>query len=458
MSLRESVSTLLIIALLSSCFVHANNLRSMTDRQQASDISRKVSAPDKARKDPIDRLSAQAIREIEQHAPLVEKYLLEGKLAYGESTLLAQLKRHTSDDQSRFGLGVLQFLRAVERLAQDLYHYGLGNLSTRGLGIPFLRLPVPVNPEPEALSYYKAHKIIQTFLDNLAQTEATLASITDANVKLPLHFGMIRLDLNGNGQIDEDESLWKLYASLTRETKIQAREAKHFTISFDRGDVHWLRGYCHLLMAMCELYLAHDSKETFECTAHIFFPKVESPYGFLSKGKIEDVQTVDESRMNIFDLIALVHSIRWNVVEPQRMTAALYHLEGMVAQSKKTWKWIIAETDDDREWIPNPKQTGVIPNVQVTEAMVNAWTELMSEVEKVLAGELLIPFWRGDGGRGVNLRKVFTEPRTLDLVLWVQGSAAAPYLERGNMTKIETWRRLQSAFGNQFPGFAIWFN
>jgi len=38
-------------------------------------------------------------------------------------------------------------------------------------------------------------------------------------------------------------------------------------ILFDRGDVAWLRGYCHLLMAFGECYLAHDGKELFAGTA-----------------------------------------------------------------------------------------------------------------------------------------------------------------------------------------------
>jgi hypothetical protein len=263
--------------------------------------------------------------------------------------------------------------------------------------------------------------------------------------------------MNGDGQVTDDESLWKLYAGLRGDTRMDVQRAENFYINFDRGDVHWLRGYCHLLMAMCEVYLAHDTRDLFECTAHIFFPRVETPYGFLSKGK--RVIGVRSKDIDIIDLISLVHlSIRWNVAEPQRMAAALHHLEAMVAQSKESWKWIMAETDDDHEWIPNPKQTGVLPHAHVTEEMVSSWTELMNQIEKVLAGELLIPFWRGDDGRGVNVRKAFMEPHTLDLVLWVQGPAAAPYLEKGNTTHIETWQKLQSAFGRQFPGFALWFN
>lgn len=394
-------------------------------------------------------------REQMPHVPAVEKYLIEGRLQAGERDLQSQLNLRPDDDQLRFGLGTLQFLRAVEQLAQDLYRYGLRTEVNTDLSfIPLVRLPLPINAHPNTLSYQQAQTMVKTFLANLAKADATLAPISSATVKLPLHFGLIRLDLNGDGHADADETLWKLYAGLNNENNISAESARKFYIGFDRGDVHWLRGYCHLLMAICDVYLAHDTKETFDCTAHMFFPKVDSPYKFLSHGK----QVFRSGDYDVLDLVALIHTIRWRVAEPERMNAALHHLEAVVAQSKESWKFIMAETDDDHEWLPNPRQTGVIPNVHVSKEMVDTWQYFMSEAGNVLEGKLLIPFWRADDGRGVNLRKVFTEPRTLDLVLWVQGSAAAPYLQNGPKTKEGLWRRLQDAFGDNFPGFAVYFN
>jgi hypothetical protein len=90
--------------------------------------------------------------------------------------------------------------------------------------------------------------------------------------------------------------------------------------------------------------------------------------------------------------------------------------------------------------------------------MVDSWLEFVEEAEALLAGKRLVPFWRGKEKRGINLRRVFTEPRSLDLVLWIQGTAAAPYLEKGPLTKPAVWQRLQRVFGGEFIGFAIWFN
>jgi hypothetical protein len=399
---------------------------------------------------------AKSTHKNKTRTPLVEKYLITGKLADGETALITHLEQHSSDDQARFGLGVLQFMRAIERLSQDLYRYGLRDSSTHGIAGPLLRLPVPHNPEPEILTYWDGRTILDTFSKNILNAEATLALITDPKVKLPLRFKIIRLDLNGDGLADDDESLWKVYANVTDNRQMNADQSKDFIVCFDRGDVHWLRGYCHLLATICDVYLARDTKETFDCTAHLFFAKVDSPYPFLNKGK--HVHNITSDDIDVLDLVELIHSIRWTVVEPKRMELALHHLEAVVAQSNESWKWIMAETDDDHEWLPNPKQTGVIPNVRVTQEMIVTWTEIMNEIDKLLSGKLLVPFWRGDDDYGVNVRKVFLEPRTLDLILWVQGAAAAPYLQKGELTDRKIWGRWREVFGHNFPGFALWFN
>ena len=103
-------------------------------------------------------------------------------------------------------------------------------------------------------------------------------------MSLPIHFGLVRLDINCDGKATEDETLWKLYARLNNQVereKVLGTEVAGFRIAFDRGDVAWLRGYCHLLMSFSEVYLAHDAKLLFEHTAHLFFVKPTTPFPFL---------------------------------------------------------------------------------------------------------------------------------------------------------------------------------
>jgi hypothetical protein len=402
----------------------------------------------KAAADALRRLGAAAAER-----PLVEKYLHAGQLADGEKALVAALEKEPKDDQARFGLGMLQFLRAVERLAQSLHRYGVRSDRGQRMNIPLLRLPVPNNPKPEKFTYADARKIVQNWIDDLQKADDTLAAIQDDEVKLPLRLGPIRLDLAGDGK--PDDSLTTLISRYMG--GINTLKDKDLLVGFDRGDVAWLRGYCHLNMALGEAFLAHDGQELFDCTAHLFFVNVDTPHKVLTEAKDPRPWMDVGDGVDLVDLIAFVHLIRLPVKEPERMKAALTHLEKMLALSKESWKYIVAETDDDHEWIPNPQQKGVL-GVPVSKEMVESWLDFVDETEALLAGKRLVPMWRGREERGVNLRKVFTEPRTFDLVLWVQGTGVTPYLEKGELTKPAVWTRLQRVFGGNFFGFAIWFN
>lgn len=384
--------------------------------------------------------------------PMVERFLVTGKLGDGEAALAAELKQNPKNDEARFSLGVVQVLRGAERVMQGLYRHGFRD-DWNFLG-PGLNLPVPKNPKPEPITYAKARAIIQAFHDDLQKAEATLGEVKDPAVKLPIHVGLIFLDFNGDGKAADEECFWRIYARLDPGAGVNEENAQKFVIAFDHGDVHWLRGYCHLLMALCEITLAHDHQELFDRTAHLFFTKPETPFAFLQ----EKTGVFDVGGRDIMDIIAFIHLLNFPVKEPKRMQKALEHLEAMVAQSRLSWKSIRAETDDDNEWLPNPKQTGVIPGVRINIQMLERWTTFLDEAEAILQGKKLIPFWRDAGGKGVNLRKVFTEPRSFDLVLWVQGSAAAPYLEKGELTAPNIWQDLLRVFGGNFIGFAIWFN
>ncbi len=389
--------------------------------------------------------------------PAVEKYLLEGKTADAVKDLSAHLKANPGDDQARFGLGVAQFLQAFEHVGQSLYKYGLRTERTFGPRVaPALGMLLPQNPNPEKISYANVRQVLQTWVDDLNRAESALAQIKDADVKLPLHMALIKLDLSGLGKPVNAAALFNRLGM-----DVPKEQVEKFVIKFDRGDVSWLRGYCHFLAGWGELLLAVDAQELFDCTAHLFFERVDSPYPFLQENRKAVGQGFPETAL-ISDAIAFIHLLRLPMKEPARCKVALEHFESTLAQAREMWKYILAETGDDNEWIPNPKQKGVL-GVKVTKEMIDTWLETVTEAEAVLQGKRLLPFWRGNQvGVGVNLRKAFTEPRTFDPLLWFQGTAAGPYLEKGPLTKFTTPQLLNRINGNfggyRFMGFAFWFN
>ena len=389
--------------------------------------------------------------------PLVEKFLVAGRLSDGQKALAERLKTKPDDDEARFGLGTLQFLGAVERLAQSLYKFGaLGSETRLGQRLPILRIAVPNNPAPEKVTYADVRDILRRFLDDLAIADTTLTGVKDRNVKLPLHFGLIHLDLNGDGRASDDETLWRIYGGLNRGLRrgaeIQPRDAEAFVIGFDYADVQWLRGYCHLLSSLCEVALAYDQQSLFDAIGRQIFAKAQSPA--LPEALLKHDMNMDE----IADAIAAIHLAHYPLKEPARMKSALAHLQQVVQCSRENWKAIQAETDDDREWIPSSTQTGVIRGVRIAPEMIAGWQDFLNEADRLLAGKKLAPHWRFNAQHGINLRRVFEEPREFDLVLWAHGAAAVPYTEEGEVSDPQTWMRLQQVFQGQFIGFAFWFN
>ncbi|MEO0970116.1 MAG: hypothetical protein AAFX80_17740 [Cyanobacteria bacterium J06639_18] len=49
------------------------------------------------------------------------------------------------------------------------------------------------------------------------------------------------------------------------------------------------------------------------------------------------------------------------------LTTALQNLQTVTALSRQSWKLILAETDNDREWLPNPKQISLQRIIIVTK-------------------------------------------------------------------------------------------
>jgi len=406
----------------------------------------------------------------------VQAELYAGRTTAAVAAAEARLATAPGDDEARYALGAAQLLRAVERLGQGLYGHGLagsGEPGYAGLGVlPILRIPVPENPNPAPLTYELFRELLKAFVADLATAEATFAAIRSPDLALPLNIGLIRLDLNGNGAGSEDEALWRIFKQVAELPWLDAATADRLQTDFDASDVPWARGYCHLLMAIAEFPLAHDWRAGFDATFHGIFPRSGLPTAALNerpeairKGLAGGSGSADPSLIGadsvplfagVADLIAFVHLMHWPVVEPARMGRVLAHLEAVPRLSRENWRLILAETDDAEEWIPSPKQSGVLPGMVVTDAQVEGWMLFLDEFEGLLAGRKLLPHWRFE--KGVNLRRMFLEPTTFDPVLLIQGAAALPYLEAGEMTAPETWMGIVGLFGGDFFRYALWFN
>ncbi len=393
--------------------------------------------------------------------PMVEKYLMTGKLSEGQKVLQQHLEKNPSDDQAQFGLGTLHFLQAVEHIGKSWYRFGV-NENIRQ--IPFLRLPVGENKNPDKVTYQSVRSVLKRVIEHLDASDRALAKIKSRDVKLPLHIFQLHFDFNEDGRLTPEEDLTDIYGEYFGRRFANKKMLDETVVVFDYSDVKWLQGYTHLLRSMCEIILAHDMEPLWDVVGHHAFDRVDYRFKFME----EEFMKHQESGANrfsfnntnsILDMIAGIHNMNFKIKEPERMKRAHQHLKQMVEHSREMWKSIMAEKDDDQEWIPNPNQSSSVTPARISAEMIKTWDEFLNEFSAILDGEKLIPFWRGtDKTRGVNVYRFFTEPHDLDVILWVHGSGAMPFIEYGDVTSEATWRRFQNVYRGQFFNFATWFN
>ncbi len=390
------------------------------------------------------------------------EFLYQGDLAGGERYMGTKLVENPKDGAARASLGIVQFFAAVEGLAKDYYRYGLAPQRTVLLSMGGMQLLPTSNPNPKEIDYETARNIFATFQERLRKADETLSTFQPANVKLPLDVSRLYLDLDDDGTKEKNIPIWKV-VSMGQNVQ-DSQMAVPVIIAFDDADIYWLNGYIHVLLGTTDVLLAHDWRDAFERTAHFFFPKPKTPYPYL---RDEGLDKQDWNVNEILDVIALIHVLNFEVTEPQRMKSALEHYEKVLALSRITWKQIRLEKDDDREWLPGPKQRSLVLSGQFGGDLGHNWERVLDRTEAVLQGKELLPFWRGvpQGNTarvhpdlGINLRKVFTEPRRFDLVLWLQGTGPKPFLEKGKLTDLQAWRDLSQSFGGNLPFFSFWIN
>lgn len=404
---------------------------------------------------------------------LLQQFLREAKIEKGIEEFEKLLSANPNDDSLKASIGILRFVHAIEGLGQAYYRFGLNPQRSFAI-VGVMQLPVDRNPEPDKLSYADARTVFQEFLARLNLAEQALSGVQPSEIKIPLDVGQIFLDINRDGKASSSESFMAIM-SPSLGMGLATKQPLSVVFAFDDADISWLRGYVNVLAGTTEVVLAYEWRDAFERVGHLLFEEVDSPYTFLQD---ERDDTTSWTSNQVLDLIALIHVINFDLIEPKRMPKALEHFDRVIELSRDTWKLIYKETDNDREWIPGPEQTSIVTGNLRGGRMGADWKRVLDQADLVLKGKELLPFWRGfKGGNpfivfgnnssrefkihptlGVNLRKCFTEPQRFDAVLWLQGTGVAPFLEEGKTIDMKAWQSLSESFQGRLPFFAFWIN
>lgn len=372
-----------------------------------------------------------------------------------------------------FGLGLLKLVDTYEGLAQDLYRYGAvtpddtpaGLILGLGVGEP----SAPANPSPDRLTYPALRGVLEDFVAGLDAARASFeqaGTMDDFAVTIdPLR---VRLDLDGDGTASHTETLGVLIASAgvlagstspdglvtggKRKTKTQAPSADT-TIGFDRADAVWFSGYTQIAATPVDLLLAHDFSLFYDAYLHRVFPKAGLPMQDQDTGGLLFLDAAGDA--GIADLIAGIHTLNFPVTDRDRLMGVLARLKAVTASSRRNWELILAETDDNRELVPSPRQTPLAGDMPVTQEIVDAWLATLDTVDQVLDGKLLVPHWRFR--QGFDLQAYFATAEQTDLVM-LSGAGALPYLRDGPVADAQSFAQANRALGADWINYAFWFN
>lgn len=376
----------------------------------------------------------------------LRRHLEAASNAQGLAELEALVARRPNDQQTIYALGVMQFVRAAEAFGQGLYRHGFAGIDGGQLMAPLLRLPVAPNPNPEPITYDAFRALVAAFVADLDEARATLARVSSPSVKLRIDLALARLDVNGDGTGD-------IAIGALMDGGVGPEAARGRVIAFDRADALWMQGYAQLAAAQGDFLLAHDFSALFEAVFHRLFPNSGLPLSVSPNLTNADRGFVSPL---FADAIAAVHSMNWPVVEPDRRAQVRERLLAVSALSRANWAAIRAERDNDREWLPNPRQTSPFEGLEITDERIDAWLAFLDRWDAVLNGELLMPHWRFS--QGMDMRAFFEGRENFDLVAILTGIGALPYLREGPTASLQDLQRLREELGPQALLFAAWFN
>lgn len=373
-----------------------------------------------------------------------------------------------------FALGLDGFITAYETFAQGLYRHGavtpnspaMAMLLGMGLDTP----TAPANPNPEPLTYEQFRDLLETFSATL-DTAADHMKQAGVGTPFVIHIDplQVRIDLDGNGEASAGETLGALLGEAGEfvdiptpdappegKSKSKGAEPTDSTIiGFDNSDAIWFAGYANVSATPVEIILAHDFSDFFNAYFHRIFPKAGLPMQDYSRGEGTLMMDADSDAF-IADIVAAIHTADFPVIDQPRLAAVLGRLSTITALSRQNWEMILAETDDDRELLPSPTQTSLVPDQTITEDVVKAWFATLDQLDLIINGELLLPHWRFS--KGFNLKTYFETATETDLVMLFTGQGALPYLTDGPVADAQAFAELNRVMGDEWPMFALWFN
>jgi len=374
---------------------------------------------------------------------------------------------------TEFLLGGVRFLRGIEVMMQTRWENSAVPINF----IPGMRGDLPPNPNGEFSPDF-LEIALKRGLSEFAKAERPLDRASKEDFAATIRVTDLWFDVNKDGVKQEAEQADRIFAALrpapprsvVRRDKNgdavrdengriirDTPEVPEFDglVRFDGADADWLAAYVHLVSGFSELVLAAGPTDSIERVTTSHNELREFGALFFDSTGWADEEWVEMAAATLLTLRG----------EPdvERTRAAHAHFKSMISHNRNFWDEVMEETDNEREWLPNPTQQSAF-GIEVNEELAESWQKVLAEMSAVLEGDALIPYWRVPNlgnrtdGVGINMAKWFQNPGDMDVILWIQGEAVIPYLETGRIVDTNVTNRFQRLTRGNGLMFAAWFN
>jgi hypothetical protein len=177
----------------------------------------------------------------------------------------------------------------------------------------------------------------------------------DPDVSLELCLACWEIDWNRDGRIDDrDRSLLEIEQDAAENPIPRGDPRRRPTFRFDLGDVHWARAMVSFQRALLDLVLAYRWTE------------------------LDDL---------FFGIGRRAPSIVIRLEQPGRVTAARERILAGLDDADRAREAYLAESDDDREWLPNPRQQNHPLPLPVDGELYETWRLILRDLRALVHGE-----------------------------------------------------------------------
>ncbi len=357
-------------------------------------------------------------------------------------------------EAERFALGGVRFLRTVEAALQMQAREGL--YDPTGM-VPFLRFgdraAVAADPSrplrPEAV-----RELFDGVVNGLNEARQPLGQLGATDFSVEINLQDLWFDVNEDGKRTPDEGLMQLFgpALMGWRWSERAPDAPAPVVHFDAADAAWLTAYCHLLQGLGDIIIAYDPTEPIRSVQD-----AKARMAALSSAPGSGDPQAYAYFATATDTAAIMIKALDQDPDKTRLHAARDHFLAMVADNRRFWDAVGRETDNDHEWLPNDRQTSAL-GLDLPPGTGAHWLKVLADMEAILKGERLIPYWRTGTGVGLNIANLFNDPRPVDLVDWIQGAGALPYLQQGTLADADAWAAFEDMTQGQAMLLTLYLN